>query len=288
MIMFALDVCCAICKRKSTEASAMLLFRIVKKMRLRMTKSLRVLMIIAALNIVLGGASVVPAQQDTIAGGYSETSVTDPEVLSAARFAVRRQGQKMRSSRLSLIAIRRAEVQVVAGLNYRLSLRVKANGAVQDVTAVVYKNLQRRYALSSWSVEQSPAAASNSTIEQMVKALAEAYEAKALGRLDAERPIFGRVKIIIENSLADDNAKDRFVIKEFRTLEEVEKWLRSREIGEGLPSRQLKPLLQCRNGLCTYNFDGGILHNQLYLEKISYGYRRGRPYIKTIYLLDGD
>jgi hypothetical protein len=55
-----------------------------------------------------------------------------------------------------------------------------------------------------------------------------------------------------------------------------------------MPGRESRPLVRCAKGVCTYNFDGGILHNHLYLKKISYGTRSGCPYIKTIYLLDGD
>lgn len=126
------------------------------------------------------------------------------------------------------------------------------------------------------------------TIEQLVKALEEAYTSRSLGKLDAGHPYFGRVKIVIEHSLAEEDAPGRFEIKQFRTLAQGEQWLRSREREEGAPFRQTRPLLRCTKGLCTYNFDGGILHNQLYLRKISYGYRNGRPYIKTIFLLDGD
>jgi hypothetical protein len=46
--------------------------------------------------------------------------------------------------------------------------------------------------------------------------------------------------------------------------------------------------VKCAKGVCTYNFDGGILHNNLYLKKITYGMRGGCPYLKSIYLLDGD
>jgi hypothetical protein len=126
------------------------------------------------------------------------------------------------------------------------------------------------------------------TIEQLVKALSDAYTSRALGRLDAGRPFVGKVKIVIEHSLAPDDAKDRFEIKMFKTLEKAEQWLRSRERDEQFPSRQNRPLMQCKKGICTYDFNGGILHNQLYLQKITYGYKNGSPYIKTIYLLDGD
>ena len=129
---------------------------------------------------------------------------------------------------------------------------------------------------------QSPAGKKG--IEPLLKSLEEAYTAKALGRLDARRPYFGSVKIVIEHSLAEDSFETRV----FRTLAKGEQWLRSREEEDNTPFREARPLLRCRAGLCTYNLDGGISHNHLYLQKIAYGYRNGRPYIKTIYLLDGD
>jgi hypothetical protein len=133
---------------------------------------------------------------------------------------------------------------------------------------------------------QSPSG--KQTIGKLEDSLAVAYMAKELGRLDAKRPYFGRVKIVIEHSLAGDDDKDRFEIKMFKTLASVEQWLNGREREDGTPFRESRDLLRCRNGLCIYNLDGGISHNHLYLKKFAYGYRRGRPFIKTIFLLDGD
>ena len=124
-------------------------------------------------------------------------------------------------------------------------------------------------------------------IEQLAKAIAKAYEAKTLASLDAGKPYVGAVRIVIEHSLADDDAKDRFVIRRFASFARFEAWLKSREV-EALPARESRPLERCAKGVCTYNFDSGILHNHLYLKKITYGLRRRCPYIKTIYLLDGD
>lgn len=133
---------------------------------------------------------------------------------------------------------------------------------------------------------QSPSG--KQTIGQLEDSVAVAFMAKTLGKLDARRPYFGRVKIVIEHSLASDDDKDRFEIKAFKTLASAEQWLNSREREDGTPFRESRDLLRCRNGLCTYNLDGGIGHNHLYLKKIAYAYRNGRPYIKTIFLLDGD
>jgi hypothetical protein len=105
--------------------------------------------------------------------------------------------------------------------------------------------------------------------------------------LDAQKPYLGTVRIVIENSLGEPNDKGRFVIRRFGSLAKAEAWLKSREHDE-MPARESRPLQRCAKGVCTYNFDGGILHNHLYLKKITYGTRAGCPYIKTIYLLDGD
>jgi hypothetical protein len=241
---------------------------------------------IALLSIAFALGSIAQAQEPPIAGGYSETSISDPEVVSAARYAVRAQGQKQRAP-ISLVSIRSAEVQVVAGLNYRLGLSVKINGRAQDVTAVVYRNLKQQYSLSTWEVATMSGSAPASTIEQLVKTLAEAYAARTLGQLDSESFVFGKVAIVIEHSLADDNAKGRFVTKAFKTFGEAEQWLRSRERDEQ-PGREIRPFRRCSRGLCTFDLEGGITHNRLYLQKVGYGYRKGRPYIKKIYLLDGD
>ena len=128
------------------------------------------------------------------------------------------------------------------------------------------------------------AAPKKQTIEQLVKRLSEAYLAKDLGRLDAERPYQGQVRIVIEHSLSEDD----YDIKRVKTLKQAERWLKSLEDEDGTPIREVRPLLRCRKGSCTYNFDGGISHNHLYLNKIIYGYRNGSWYIKTIHLLDGD
>lgn len=76
-------------------------------------------------------------------------------------------------------------------------------------------------------------------------------------------------------------------MRRFASLARAEAWLKSRE-HEDLPARSVKPFQKCAKGVCTFDFNGGILHNNLYLKKITYGVRNGCPYIKTIYLLDGD
>jgi hypothetical protein len=138
------------------------------------------------------------------------------------------------------------------------------------------------------SSAQAQSTTRRNSIEQLVDKLEIAYANGALGRLDRQRPYLRRVKIVIEHSLAGDTDKDRFEIREFKTLAQAEKWLTSRQREDGTPFRDVRSLLNCKGGVCRYDFDGGILHNHLYLKRIAYGYSNRRPYIKTIYLLDGD
>lgn len=121
-------------------------------------------------------------------------------------------------------------------------------------------------------------------VTELAKALVESYENKSMASLDATQPYVGRFRILIEHSLDDTN---QFESRYFRSLAQAESWLKRRE-HEGMPTRSIRPLVKCARGVCSYNFDGGILHNNLYLKRITYGIRNGCPYIKTIHLLDGD
>lgn len=138
--------------------------------------------------------------------------------------------------------------------------------------------------LASVSVSAKPTC-KKQTIEDLVKAVAQAYAAKDLGRRDAERPYLREVRVVIRHSLGE--GADEYESRRFRSLRNGERWLRSREIA-GVPGRAVLPFLQCKGGVCTYDFAGGIVHRVLYLEKITYGYSKGCPYLKTIHLLDGD
>ncbi len=105
---------------------------------------------IALLIGVYAGANRVAAQDGQITGGYGDASVTDKDVKSAAAFAVRTRAART-NKKLTLVKIQKAEIQVVAGLNYRLCMRVRdARGRRSTVTAVVYKSLQNRRSLSRW------------------------------------------------------------------------------------------------------------------------------------------
>ena len=87
-----------------------------------------------------------------ITGGYTKVDKTAQDVVKVAKFAVNTQRLKQRR-RISLVSVERAETQVVAGRNYRLCLKVKKNKKIQEVTTVVYQDLQQKYSLSSWKVD---------------------------------------------------------------------------------------------------------------------------------------
>ena len=114
-------------------------------------KSLSAAMAAFLIAVALSAVFVTAAgrQREPVAGGYSEVAADDPGVLEAARFAVKAEGQRNRRP-ISLLAVRRAEQQVVAGLNYRLNLSVRFGSETREASAVVYRNLKNVYSLSEW------------------------------------------------------------------------------------------------------------------------------------------
>jgi hypothetical protein len=98
--------------------------------------------------------------QSSLPGGYSSAAVTNQEVTAAAAFAIQAQQAAMQEkkdakpARLELVAIQQAEQQVVAGMNYRLRLKVKVNGQAQTAEAIVWWQAWRKpdpYRLTSWT-----------------------------------------------------------------------------------------------------------------------------------------
>ena len=109
----------------------------------------RILLAALIFVILISPAAFAKAQDMPVAGGYSERPTNDTGVVAAAAFAVRERGRRV-GRRLTLLEVRRAETQVVAGTNYRLLLSVREGRAARDVTAVVYQNLRQRLSLTSW------------------------------------------------------------------------------------------------------------------------------------------
>jgi hypothetical protein len=91
------------------------------------------------------------------------------------------------------------------------------------------------------------------------------------------------VRVVVEGTLGERPNVER---KTFRTLAQVDRWFKSNEREDG-PGRNVGPLEKCSRGVCTFEVVG-MNHNNLFLQKITYGMRKGKPYIKTFHILDGD
>ncbi|HSH92904.1 MAG TPA: exo-alpha-sialidase, partial [Roseimicrobium sp.] len=81
-----------------------------------------------------------------IPGGFSGIALTDPDAVAAARFAVSKQGTAM-----NFVGIESVDRQVVAGMNYRLTIKVSENGAARTADAVVWRKLDGSHQLTSWT-----------------------------------------------------------------------------------------------------------------------------------------
>ncbi len=95
----------------------------------------------------------------SVPGGISETQVTGKDVVTAAHFAIKAQQEAMQdpkggpSPKLELLKILKADEQVVAGINYRLTLNVLVNGEERQADVVVWWQSWRKpdpYQLTSW------------------------------------------------------------------------------------------------------------------------------------------
>lgn len=125
--------------------------------------------------------------------------------------------------------------------------------------------------------------------DELAQIVSEAYKAKTLAGLDAKHLAASTVTVVIEHSLMEGkNGKGLMKVRQFKSLAAIDKWLISQDRGDGAPFRETMPLLKCGQGRCAYDFNGGILHNQLYLHDLYYTSRNGRLYITKIHLLDGD
>lgn len=125
--------------------------------------------------------------------------------------------------------------------------------------------------------------------EELAQTVSDAYKEKKLADLDKKHPAAGTVTVVIEHSLIEGkNGNGLMKVRRFKNLAAIDKWLNSRQREDGSPFRATKPLLKCSKGRCAFDFDGGILHNQLYLHDLYYGTRNGRLYITKLHLLDGD
>ncbi|MBA2524478.1 MAG: hypothetical protein H0V18_01655 [Pyrinomonadaceae bacterium] len=82
-------------------------------------------------------------------GAYQPAELEKPEVKAAAEFAVQEQS-KQEKTPIALQTMVKAHEQVVAGMNYRLTLSVIKDSKPQSADAVVFRGLDSHYELKSW------------------------------------------------------------------------------------------------------------------------------------------
>lgn len=101
------------------------------------------LVLLVTLCVVVIGAFAVVCRKEPMPGGYAEEVVTDHDVVQAAEFAIDAQSETIQQQsdqpprKLQLLKILRAEQQIVAGTNYRLTLSVKEDGQLQRTAEVI-------------------------------------------------------------------------------------------------------------------------------------------------------
>ena len=85
-----------------------------------------------ALFVFFGSNSAAFAQTDQITGGYGDADVADAEVVKAAKFAVKKRSTTQKAA-ITLVSIKKAQMQVVAGLNYELCLQINVKKSGKKV-----------------------------------------------------------------------------------------------------------------------------------------------------------
>lgn len=121
---------------------------------MKLTKVTSLFMVIA-LTVVL--CPRVGVSEQVMPGGHFSAPAKDERVSNAAKFAVEAQAKIIReqpgqkSIKLELVRVVSATQQVVAGMNYRLKLKVKENGRERDAEACVYLKLSGEQELTSWN-----------------------------------------------------------------------------------------------------------------------------------------
>lgn len=112
------------------------------------------LRLIITFGLILSAAAICLAQIKT--GEYKKVSVSDPQVVAAADFAIEAQSEKAQAG-IEILSIETAERQTVAGTNYKLCMQVNIADATTDepyeqfVVAEVFVDLKNEFSLKNWT-----------------------------------------------------------------------------------------------------------------------------------------
>lgn len=112
-------------------------------------KPLVALLITAGIFTVVGCKTSAPEQVNEKPVGSYNVVPTDDDARAAANAAIR---SAFPDGTATLIAITKVERQVVAGLNYRMTLIVRHNGQEASYATVVWRKLDGTHEVSSWDV----------------------------------------------------------------------------------------------------------------------------------------
>ncbi len=111
-------------------------------------KPLTLVLVTGALLVVVGCKSSAPEQPNYKPVGSYNAAPTDDDVRAAADAAVR---AAFPDGKAELVRIDKAERQVVAGLNYRMTMVVRHNGEERTYATVVWRKLDGTHDVASWS-----------------------------------------------------------------------------------------------------------------------------------------
>jgi len=110
------------------------------------------------LSLTLAFSIAIPQALSQVAGGYMKAETDDLEVANAANFAMKAEEAILRKDNkdamLSLIKILEAGKQVVAGVNYKMKLKVNIDGKEKTAEVIVWKKLDGSYELTSWKYKK--------------------------------------------------------------------------------------------------------------------------------------
>ena len=114
--------------------------------------------LLAAVGAASGASRAGAVGQTPRVGGFKPVAADNPEVTAAARFAAAAEGKK-ENTHIRLLSVESAEQAVVAGVIYRLCLKVEIEDAENNVDVTtnirteVFKSLQKQYQLRNWNEE---------------------------------------------------------------------------------------------------------------------------------------
>lgn len=122
-----------------------------------MKNNLRKLFVLTVFCMAFGSAVSVFGQNKV--ASYKPISVSDSEVQTAANFAVEKKIAETKWE-LTLGGISSAEMQTIAGTNYRLCIQITAQRPDDDedsatgyVKTIIHKNLKGEFTITSWELD---------------------------------------------------------------------------------------------------------------------------------------